>query len=202
VVNLKRFTSYFSNLALFLSVFLATFACAPASASLQLLSEYTLLRSVNRVPALTGVTGNSHEWLLRPMEQFSDGLQLTVLYTEDLTYKKERVAGLYNPIARTIEIEKRMPANLQALTLAHELAHAFSPKSIKKGTPGREIFAETVACLVMKEFGLNAKNSAFLLYYYLERVDRDETGILQSKSDAIDNVVAQLVFGIRKQFGK
>jgi hypothetical protein len=101
------------------------------------------------------VTGNSHAYLLDPLEQHAAKLGFNVHY-EPL----EGQAGYCSSRQARIVVDSGLPANGRLATLVHELAHVHGIDYMTFNRAEAELIVESVACIVCGSVGLDTSNES------------------------------------------
>ncbi len=109
------------------------------------------------------IFGNSHEQLLQKLVEFCKNQKIEV------EFKELGINGLYGySQGGKIVIGTNQSINMQVNTLVHEIAHElihYSPEGKQFSKEEREIQAESVAYVVCKAFGLEAKSPIYLVLF-------------------------------------
>jgi antirestriction protein ArdC len=106
-------------------------------------------------PPSQPVTGDSHAYLLDPLEQHAATLAFDVRY-EPL----DGQAGYCSSRQRRIVVDSALPANGRVATLVHELAHAHGIDYESFSRAEAELIVESVACIVCGSVGLDTSSES------------------------------------------
>lgn len=173
-------------------------ACGPATASIELLGQLNNAQTTQTVGITSVVEGDSHMYLLEPMIRYAESIGVSVQRIGKFKVNDEWVAGGFSRKTKTIFLDVDQPPNMQVATFAHELGHALAPSHLRPKTPGAEVFAEVVSCLVMRAFGLDVTRESFA---YITYSQSDGIFAMQLYGQEIDLAVAAIVAGIKQESG-
>lgn len=91
------------------------------------------------------------------LERIAAALGVNVVFAPTLT-EEQGALGMFVPAQRQISIDAGLSSVLRMQTLAHELAHVIQPPHLNHSES--EVFAETVAAVVSRRFGVNTLPSS------------------------------------------
>ena len=96
------------------------------------------------------LTGDSHTYLLPPLEAFAETLGYTVTYEAI----PSSAGGWCDPASRRIVVDQQAPANARVRTLIHECTHALGIDYQHYTRAQAEVIVDTVTFLVSASVGL------------------------------------------------
>lgn len=131
------------------------------------------------------ISGDSHaQWLL-PL------VKLAAAHGVRVTIREFPIDawGLYSPTYQFIAINRELSLNAQVATLAHELAHVLEPAELTRFQS--DVFAESVAVLVMGQLGLNTTLAS--ASYFLFNSTTDVAAEVRRQAPEIDRTVAYIL---------
>ena len=103
-------------------------------------------------PPCEPITGDSHEHLLRPLEEFANTQGFAVSYRP---LSDGGADGWCNTADRLIVVNSEAPANARVQILVHEIAHALGVDYQAYSRQEAEVIVDTVAAVVCAGAGLD-----------------------------------------------